>query len=80
MILEDLEMLNVKPDMWSRTSDNFEAMLGHCERLLKEGKAYVDDTEAETMRKERELRQDSKRRNQSVPFYQDFSVGNYYPK
>lgn len=25
-------------------------MLGYCEKLLKEGKAYVDDTDAETMK------------------------------
>lgn len=31
---------------------------------MKAGKAYVDDTDAETMKKERETRTESKRRNQ----------------
>ena len=30
--------------------------------MIKEGKAFVDDTDPETMKKERELRQDSKNR------------------
>lgn len=72
--MEDLESMDFKPDMWSRTSDHFETLLVMCERLLKEGKAYVDDTDAETMRKERELRKDSKRRNQSLSFKKDLNV------
>jgi bifunctional glutamyl/prolyl-tRNA synthetase len=38
-------------------------MLEYCEQLLKEGKAYVDDTDMETMRKEREERVESKNRS-----------------
>ncbi|VDK85771.1 unnamed protein product [Cylicostephanus goldi] len=37
-----------------------------CEKLLREGKAYVDDTDTETMRKEREERKESKNRNASL--------------
>ena len=66
VILEDLKMLKVKYDHFSRTSDHFEIILKYCEKLLKEGKAYVDDTDAETMKAEREARQESKRRNNSV--------------
>lgn len=63
MILEDLEMLDIKPDRWSHTSDHFDTILEMCERLIKEGKAYVDDTDSETMRKEREERKESRCRN-----------------
>uniref|UniRef100_A0A0N5AX29 glutamate--tRNA ligase n=1 Tax=Syphacia muris TaxID=451379 RepID=A0A0N5AX29_9BILA len=66
VILEDLEMLEVKPDRWSHSSDYFDVILGYCEKLLQEGKAYVDETDAETMRKEREERKESKYRNASV--------------
>ena len=60
VILEDLKLLEVKYDMFTRTSDHFETILGYCEKLLKEGKAYVDDTDAETMKIERDAKQKSK--------------------
>ena len=66
VILEDLKMLRVKYDHFSRTSDHFDTIMGYCEKMLKEGKAYVDDTDAETMKAEREARQESKNRNNSV--------------
>ena len=66
VILEDLKMLKVKYDHFSRTSDHFDTMLNYCEKLLKDGKAYVDDTDAETMKAERETRTESKNRNNAV--------------
>uniref|UniRef100_A0A182Q3N8 Bifunctional glutamate/proline--tRNA ligase n=1 Tax=Anopheles farauti TaxID=69004 RepID=A0A182Q3N8_9DIPT len=63
VILEDLEMLQIKPDLITHTSQYFDLMLDYCVRLLKEGKAYVDDTEPEQMKKEREERVESKNRN-----------------
>uniref|UniRef100_A0A158Q904 glutamate--tRNA ligase n=1 Tax=Elaeophora elaphi TaxID=1147741 RepID=A0A158Q904_9BILA len=63
VILEDLKMLQVKPDRWTHTSDHFDLILEMCERLLQEGKAYVDDTDAELMKKEREERKESRCRN-----------------
>ena len=66
VILDDMKMLQVKYDHFSRTSDHFETILGYCEKLLKSGKAYVDDTDAETMKKEREELKDSKHRGNSV--------------
>lgn len=56
-------MLEIKPDIWSHSSDYFETMLEMAEKLLKESKAFVDDTDTETMRKEREERVESKNRN-----------------
>lgn len=63
--MEDLKMLQVGADRQSRTSDFFDAMLGYCEQLLREDKAYIDDTDAEQMRKEREERLESRNRNNS---------------
>ncbi|KAJ2942067.1 hypothetical protein O0L34_g10984 [Tuta absoluta] len=66
VILEDVEMLEIKPDMFTHTSQYFDLMLQLCEKLIKEGKAFVDDTPAEQMKSEREQKQDSKNRNNSV--------------
>uniref|UniRef100_A0A5S6QQU9 Uncharacterized protein n=1 Tax=Trichuris muris TaxID=70415 RepID=A0A5S6QQU9_TRIMR len=66
VILRDLEMLQIKPDMWSRTSDYFDQILGYCELLLANGQAYVDDTEPELMKQEREQRKPSKCRDNDV--------------
>ncbi|KAB7496947.1 Bifunctional glutamate/proline--tRNA ligase [Armadillidium nasatum] len=65
-IIHDVKLLEVEPDKFSFTSDYFDQMLEMCESLLKNGKAYVDDTDAETMKKEREERKESKNRNNSV--------------
>ena len=53
-ILEDLEMLQIKPDRFTHSSDYFDLMLEYCEKLLKEGKAFVDDTPAEKMKEQRD--------------------------
>lgn len=63
VILEDLEMLEIKPDVFTHTSSYFDLMLEYCEKLLKESKAYVDDTDPEMMKQEREQRQKSKNWN-----------------
>eukprot|EP00096_Caligus_rogercresseyi_P003966 TRINITY_DN1801_c0_g1_i1.p1 TRINITY_DN1801_c0_g1~~TRINITY_DN1801_c0_g1_i1.p1 ORF type:complete len:1654 (+),score=500.98 TRINITY_DN1801_c0_g1_i1:395-4963(+) len=65
VILEDLKLLKVKYDHFSHTSDHFETMLGYCEKMIKEGNAYVDNTDAETMKAEREARTESMNRNNS---------------
>eukprot|EP00040_Diaphanoeca_grandis_P032383 m.196091 g.196091 ORF g.196091 m.196091 type:complete len:1633 (+) comp32603_c0_seq2:108-5006(+) len=48
-ILEDLKLLGVKWDMFTRTSDHFDYLMEMCEKLIKEKKAYVDDTPHEQM-------------------------------
>jgi bifunctional glutamyl/prolyl-tRNA synthetase len=40
-------------------------MLDYCEKLMKGEKAYVDDTEPELMKQEREQRVESKNRSNS---------------
>ncbi|CAG9565341.1 unnamed protein product [Danaus chrysippus] len=66
VILEDVEMLEIKPDMFTHTSQYFDLMLQFCEKLIKEGKAFVDDTPAEQMKNEREQRIDSRNKSNSV--------------
>ncbi|CAI4210521.1 unnamed protein product [Parascedosporium putredinis] len=48
------------------TSDYFDYLYDMCKRLISEGNAYADDTETETMQKERFDGIESKRRNRSV--------------
>jgi glutamyl/glutaminyl-tRNA synthetase len=66
VILEDLKMLEVKPDRFTYSSDSFELMLQLCEKLIKEGKAYVDDTDGDVMRDERIKKIESKNRANCV--------------
>ena len=50
-ILEDLEMLRIKPDQVTWTSDWFEQILQYAEIMIKSGKAYVDETPVEQVRR-----------------------------
>eukprot|EP00475_Leptophrys_vorax_P015510 TRINITY_DN2183_c0_g1_i1.p1 TRINITY_DN2183_c0_g1~~TRINITY_DN2183_c0_g1_i1.p1 ORF type:complete len:747 (+),score=224.57 TRINITY_DN2183_c0_g1_i1:24-2243(+) len=66
-IIEDLETLGIdyaKPI--THTSDYFDLMLDYCTKMIKEGKAYVDDTDVDTMRAERLSRTNSKNRDNSL--------------
>lgn len=56
-------MLDIKPDLFTHTSQYFDLMLEYCEKLIKESKAFVDDTPAEQMKNEREQKVESKNRN-----------------
>ncbi|XP_066475005.1 bifunctional glutamate/proline--tRNA ligase isoform X2 [Tiliqua scincoides] len=66
VILEDVAMLHIKPDQFTYTSDHFETIMKYAEKLIQDGKAYVDDTPAEQMKMEREQRIESKHRNNPV--------------
>uniref|UniRef100_W4VRQ8 Bifunctional glutamate/proline--tRNA ligase n=1 Tax=Corethrella appendiculata TaxID=1370023 RepID=W4VRQ8_9DIPT len=66
VILGDLKMLEIEPDLFTHTSQYFDLMLQYCEQLMREGKAYVDDTEPEQMKDEREKKVESKNRSNSV--------------
>lgn len=52
-ILEDLQLLGVKPDRLTYTSDYFDLLLASARQLIDAGLAYVDDTPQERMREER---------------------------
>ncbi|KAG8443771.1 hypothetical protein GDO86_009088 [Hymenochirus boettgeri] len=66
VILEDVSMLQIKPDQFTYTSDHFDTIMKYAEKLIQEGKAYVDDTPAEQMKSEREQRIESKHRSNPV--------------
>lgn len=81
VILEDIEMLNIKPDLFTHTSNYFDLMLEYCERMIREGKAYVDDTEPELMKQQREQKIESENRKNSVEknfaMWEEMKKGNY---
>jgi glutamyl-tRNA synthetase len=52
-IIEDLALMGVKADKTSYTSDYFEVLYQYCILMIKEGHAYADDTDQETMRDQR---------------------------
>ncbi|XP_074027414.1 glutamyl-prolyl-tRNA synthetase isoform X2 [Leptinotarsa decemlineata] len=72
VILEDVAMLDIKPDRFTHTSEYFDLMIEYCEKLLKDGRAYVDDTEAELMKTQREQRIESSNRANS--YQQNFAL------
>ncbi|SCU87975.1 LANO_0D00694g1_1 [Lachancea nothofagi CBS 11611] len=79
-ILEDLELLGIKGDRVTYSSDYFQEMYDLCVKLIKEGKAYCDDTPTERMREERMDGIASARRDRSVEenlkiFTQDMKNG-----
>ncbi|SCU86357.1 LAMI_0D01728g1_1 [Lachancea mirantina] len=65
-ILEDLELLGIKGDKITYSSDYFQEMYDLCVQMIKEGKAYCDDTPTERMREERMDGVASCRRDRSV--------------
>ena len=52
-ITADLEMMEIHFDKVSHSSDFFPQMYGYCVQLLRDGKAYADDTEKSVMNDER---------------------------
>ncbi|KAE8600466.1 hypothetical protein XENTR_v10013261 [Xenopus tropicalis] len=82
VILEDVSMLQIKPDQFTYTSDHFDTIMKYAEKLIQEGKAYVDDTPAEQMKSEREQRIESKHRSNTVAknmeMWEDMKKGTEY--
>jgi bifunctional glutamyl/prolyl-tRNA synthetase len=66
VILQDLELLGIKPDEFTHTSDHFDYIMSLAVKLIDEGKAYVDDTEAEQMKAERLAKKPSKNRDSPI--------------
>ncbi|PPR01475.1 hypothetical protein CVT26_015098 [Gymnopilus dilepis] len=65
-ILEDLKLLDIQADVVTHTSDHFDTLYDYAIKMIKEGKAYADDTEQQQMRDERFNGIASKHRNDSV--------------
>ncbi|XP_062303678.1 bifunctional glutamate/proline--tRNA ligase isoform X2 [Osmerus eperlanus] len=82
VILEDVSQLQIKPDQFTYTSDHFPKIQNMAEKLLKEGKAYIDDTPPEQMKQEREQRVESKHRSNSVEqnlkMWEEMKAGTEY--
>ncbi|XP_069055266.1 bifunctional glutamate/proline--tRNA ligase isoform X2 [Lepisosteus oculatus] len=82
VILEDVAMLQIQPDQFSYTSDHFPTILAFADQLLREGKAYIDDTPPERMKQEREQRVESCSRSNSVEknlqMWEEMKAGTEY--
>lgn len=65
-IMRDIATLGLDQDVVTYTSDSFDAILAMGEKLIKEGKMYIDTTDVDTMRTERMQKIESKCRSQSI--------------
>ena len=65
-IIKDLELMAIKPDQITHTSDYFQELHDFCVQIIKSGKAYADNTPQEQLRDERMNKVDSKNRNNDI--------------
>lgn len=65
-LLKDIETLGIKYEVVTYTSDYFPELMEMAEKLIRQGKAYIDDTPREQMQKERMDGIESKCRNSSI--------------
>ncbi|CAI5760160.1 unnamed protein product [Candida verbasci] len=65
-IIEDLELLGIKGDKITYSSDYFDEMYELAVKMIKDGNAYCDDTPVEQMRQERMDGVKSCRRDRSI--------------
>lgn len=63
--MDDIKLLGIQYDQFSRTSDHFDMLLNLCEKMIKLGKAYADDTEAEEMKRQRDQKVEAPNRSNS---------------
>lgn len=52
-IKEDLRLIGIEGDVCTHTSDYFDKIYEYAIQIIKDGKAYVDDTDRDTMRLQR---------------------------
>ena len=74
VILEDLKMLKIEPDRFTHTSDHFDTIMNFAEKMIREGKAYADDTPGDQMKEEREKRVKSANRDNCEYFFSIISI------
>lgn len=65
-IIEDLQTLGIKHSRLTYTSDYFDVIFDYGRDLIKKDLAYVDNTDVETMRKQRQARIESECRSFSI--------------
>lgn len=61
-----MALLGIKYDVFTHTSHHFDRLLDLCEQMIKQGDAYVDDTDGETMKQERTERVNSRNRDNGM--------------
>ncbi|KAJ2907037.1 uncharacterized protein MKZ38_008605 [Zalerion maritima] len=62
-IVDDLKTLGIVPDKTSYTSDYFDYLFEQCIEMIKQGKAYADDSDGAAMKAQRDAREPSPRRD-----------------
>ncbi|KAH7325823.1 glutamyl-tRNA synthetase [Stachybotrys elegans] len=65
-IIHDLRLMNIVPDRISFSSDYFQEIYNYAIQLIKDGKAFADDSELGKGDEDRKNRLPSKRRNLSI--------------
>src|SRR5205085_8248949 len=65
-ILEDLRSIDIVPDKTSYSSDYFQVMYDYALQLIKDGKAFPDDSQLGKSGDDRKNRLPSKRRDLSI--------------
>ncbi|KAI9839044.1 MAG: hypothetical protein M1837_002262 [Sclerophora amabilis] len=65
-IVEDLKLMGVFPDKTTYTSDYFEILAEFCVQMIRLGKAFADDSDKDTMKRQRQEFAPSPRRDASV--------------
>mmetsp|Transcript_41 Transcript_41/g.81 ORF Transcript_41/g.81 Transcript_41/m.81 type:complete len:718 (-) Transcript_41:62-2215(-) len=64
-ILSDLKSLGIQGDIFSHTSDYFDLIIDHCEKLLKDGVFFVDGSTSDEIKRLRDAREPSPFRDQT---------------
>ena len=79
-ILSDLDLLGVVADKYSHTSDYFDNIIQFAEQLVKQGEAFVDDTDPETQKEERFQMKSSKNAantiEQNLALWKEMLIGS----
>lgn len=83
-IVHDLELVSIKPDKVSHTSDYFKELYEYGERLIRDGNAYADDTDPEIQKEDRKNRRPSARRDrpaeESLAIFKEMKDGTDFGK
>ena len=78
-IKADLQRLEIHPDRETRTSDYFPLIFDYMQKLIEDGKAYLDNTPVEIMRNQRNegiaSEHRSKTPEQNLELWKDFKLG-----
>ncbi|QIX01568.1 hypothetical protein AMS68_007085 [Peltaster fructicola] len=79
-IVHDLELMAIKPDQVTYTSDYFQLLHDKCKELIQAGHAYADNTPQDKLREERMARIESVHRNdpaeQSLAHFAEMEKGS----